>query len=259
LISVAKTLMENPIVGDSSEILHKTPNAKFPIIISAKNAPVFDMWRFHKRNFQYPAFLTSSYTFLEGITKFMYLPFTEDFGLVVCSSNVSGDFKCTFQVYIDHELHIVAWGRGYIEFEEYHWGRTRILSKQFVSPGEFKSDLYKYYTIIKNYIATIFPKYKIVNWSARFKYKVVEYHKKQVDTISKDIAVPEVKCAILKQALPQWPIEDQPLLIKSDLIGGVEVLDLWESKWIGVNEEKVTNNKSLPIDGDYGMLLTFMI
>lgn len=238
--------MENPLVKESSVILHKTPYAKYPVIISTNDAPLFEMWRFHKKNYKYPAFLASSYAFLKGITKLMYLPFTEDFGLMVYDSTLHDDFKCIFQIYIDHELKMLAWGRGYVDLQERHWGHTHMFSKQFESPSEFKSHSHKEYKNIKKSIINIFPQYRVVNWSMRFKQSIFQYHKKQVDTISEDIAIPDVKQAILKQALPQWPVEEQPLMTKSDLIGGVEVLDSWESKWIGINDETTSKKMSLP-------------
>jgi len=232
--------MANPIVAGGSSILHHSPNVKVPVII-CNDGPIFETWKSNKKFYKQAMFATSSYAFFGGICKQMYMPYNDDYGVLTSHSTIYGDFKCVFQVFIDHEMKMLAWGRGYIEFERDSFGHEtyRKMQKQFISPNDIKRAAREDYSKIVSFLTKLFPSHRIVNWSMRFMHNVHNFHKKTV--ISIPFVPTDIQAEILKHLLPAWPAQLPQVTSHTTLLLGIQILESWENKWIHQNENYTAN------------------
>lgn len=223
--------LENPIVNASSAMLHYPTNTQHPIIISGGDAPIYEKWKSHKNLFKTPAFVTSSHVGFEGSYKLMYMPYNDDHGVMVMESDVTGDFGCAFQVYIDQDLKVAAWGRGYVGLTRYDYGHPPVYYKeQFISPNKIRRKAHNEYNTMVQFMGKLFPDFKIIHWSLRFMRNAYNYHKTQVSAISS--APIDIQCEILEHALPKWPVQLPRVTSHANLLLGIKTMGSWVKKWI---------------------------
>lgn len=228
-------MMANPKLKSSSALLHYTPNANHPIIISKNSTSLLKELSSNQHIYKQPVLCMSTLDVTGGFVM-MYAPENDDFGLLKCKSNSrstgGGWFDCAIQVFLDHDLKVLGLGRGCMELREtYRSTQTPVNFESSSDLSNLSNKARKKHDELVAHLQQLYPGYQIIPWTSEAMQKSYNYRKTKVDSILLSQAIPDIKAEILKYLLPNWPTEPH-IVTKLALNEARQHLVYWECLWL---------------------------